>query len=134
MGRKSKVERYILLDTEEKCLEVQKYEIAKQWLIFLRGCEDKLKNLKFEEVFDKSFHDEEKGFYFQRIRLVLGNLDMYKLDYDDIVRELNSSIKHSAEVLEIPSYVRFGKLKIIREVDENTGFAKVYKKLEYKLR
>ena len=59
---------------------------------------------------------------------------MYELDYDDIIRELKISIKHSAEVLEIPEDVRFGKMETFRELDKNTGVFNIYEKLEYKLR
>lgn len=134
MGRKSKVERFIILDTKEKYIELEKYKIASEWLMFLRAYEDLLKNLKFEEVFGKSFLDNEKTYYIKRILKVLGHLNMYELDYDDIIRELKMSIKHSAEVLEIPEDVRFGKMETFREMDKNTGVFNIYEKLEYKLR
>lgn len=134
MGRKSKVERFIILDTEEKYIELQKYKIANDWLSFLRDYEEQLKNLKFEEVFGKSFLDNEKTYYIKRILKVLGHLNMYELDYDEIVRELKISIKHSAEVLEIPEYVRFGKMETFKEMDKDTGIFNIYEKLEYKLR
>ena len=63
MGRKSKEERFIVLDTKEKYIELEKYKIANDWLLFLRAYEDLLKNLKFEEVFGKSFLDNEKTYY-----------------------------------------------------------------------
>ena len=134
MGRKSKEERFIVLDTKEKYIELEKYKIANDWLLFLRAYEDLLKNLKFEEVFGKSFLDNEKTYYIKRILKVLGHLNMYELDYDDIIRELKISIKHSAEVLEIPEDVRFGKMETFRELDKNTGVFNIYEKLEYKLR
>lgn len=134
MGRKSKVDRFIILDTKEKYIELEKYKIASEWLMFLRAYEDLLKNLKFEEVFGKSFLDNEKTYYIKRILKVLGHLNMYELDYDDIIRELKMSIKHSAEVLEIPEDVRFGKMETFREMDKNTGVFNIYEKLEYKLR
>ena len=131
---KSKEERFIILDTKEKYIELEKYKIANDWLLFLRAYEDLLKNLKFEEVFGKSFLDNEKTYYMKRILKVLGHLNMYELDYDDIIRELKISIKHSAEVLEIPEDVRFGKMETFREMDKNTGVFNIYEKLEYKLR
>lgn len=134
MGRKSKVERFIILDTEEKYMELEKYTIASDWLMFLRAYEDLLKNLKFEEVFGKSFLDNEKTYYIKRILKVLGHLNMYELDYDDIVRELRTSIKHSAEVLEIPEDVRFGRMETFKERDKETGVFNIYEKVEYKLR
>lgn len=134
MGRKSKVDRFIILDTKEKYIELEKYKIASEWLMFLRAYEDLLKNLKFEEVFGKSFLDNEKTYYIKRILKVLGHLNMYELDYDDIIRELKMSIKHSAEVLEMPEDVRFGKMETFREMDKNTGVFNIYEKLEYKLR
>lgn len=134
MGRKSKVERFIILDTEEKYMELEKYTIASEWLMFLRAYEDLLKNLKFEEVFGKSFLDNEKTYYIKRILKVLGHLNMYELDYDDIVRELKISIKHSAEVLEIPEDVRFGRMETFKERDKETGVFNIYEKIEYKPR
>ncbi len=85
-----------------KKLEFSKYHIAKHWLYFLEDYEDKLKNLKFEEVFDKSFLDHEQAYYRAWIDLILKDIDKEKLDYDGIVKELKISIKHSAEILGIP--------------------------------
>ena len=96
MGRKSKVERFIILDTEEKYMELEKYTIASEWLMFLRAYEDLLKNLKFEEVFGKSFLDNEKTYYIKRILKVLVHLNMYELDYD--IEEVLNKVNNLPEI------------------------------------
>lgn len=138
MKRKSKKnenERSVLLDTYEKDIEFSKFQIANNWLMFLKSYQDQLKNFKFAEVFDKSFHDYEKDGYMEWLKIIFEDVDMYELDYDEIVRKLKSSIKHSTEVLGIPEYVKFGTIEIIRDgIDEETGLVRCYRKLNYILR
>lgn len=132
MRRKKEDEKYILIDTDEKKMELSKFQVALTWLTFLQNYRDELYLYKYDEIIKKSFTTKQWKSYKFWINLIITNKNKSELTYDKLVNKLKREIKKIRQFLGLPEDVYYFTMKIERgAIDKETGLVSTILKVMY---
>ena len=130
--KKEDDEKYILIDKDEKKIELSKFQVALTWLTFLQNYKKELYLYKYDEIIKKSFTTKQWKGYKTWINLIITNKNKSELTYDKLVNKLKREIKKSRQFLGLPEDVYYFTMKIERgAIDKETGLVSTILKVMY---